>query len=152
MIAMRVCPSPVKCSTASSAPFWLLMVTVSVSARPDSRSKLIRMAPLLRTSSSISKLPPVEQLITPATLRSSSMRSAASWLVLDAFDKGSEEVITNVGDDHSDGSGLLGTEGARTTWLVIAITMDRGEDSLPGAGGNIVGSVERAGDGRDTEV
>src|ERR1700745_3393013 len=59
-----------------------------------------------------------------------------SGLVLDAFDKRSEKIITNVRDNHSDGSGLLGAEGTRTTWLIMTITMDRGEDSFTSGGGD----------------
>src|SRR5258708_20689078 len=64
-----------------------------------------------------------------------------SGLVLDALDKRSEKIITNVRDNHSDGSGLLGAEGTRTTWLVMAITMDRGEDSFTSGGANITQPV-----------
>ena len=75
-----------------------------------------------------------------------------SGLVLDAFDERSEKIITNVRDNHSDGSGLLGAEGTRTTWLVMAITMDRGEDSLTSGGRNVIGPVQCAGDGGDAKV
>src|SRR5260221_8723705 len=70
-----------------------------------------------------------------------------SGLVLDAFDKGSEKIITNVRDNHSDGSGLLGAEGTRTTWLVMAITMDRGEDSFTSGGRHNILPVSFAGGG-----
>src|SRR5207253_4122297 len=52
--------------------------------------------------------------------------AVGSCLILNTFDKRGEEVISNVGDDYSNGSGLLGTEGTGPAWLVITVTMDRG--------------------------